>query len=277
MAQSIQIAGASYPDVPSIVVPKVGSGTAGFFDVSDTTAAAADVAQGKYFYAADGTRTQGTASGGGGGTILELWETPHPKTTVALKDTDFNTWTPSTTSKNIYAGSAVNSSIIDLDQYVYFVRFQFCFVPAYVANATLVAQISKSSEDTWYVMYKGPASAAEMISGSWTGKLRTTLSSMLYRTYYDTSGTLASITSQYGIYQTTITAPTFTTDGKIKVIRPATYARCYASYFSTSAAGELDKTNSKFTFKTSVYRAAVNNDIRKIYCGWADGFIDGIS
>lgn len=35
-------------------------------DISDTTAVAADVAQGKYFYTADGTKTQGTGSGGGG-------------------------------------------------------------------------------------------------------------------------------------------------------------------------------------------------------------------
>ncbi len=34
-------------------------------DISDTTAVAADVAQGKYFYTAGGVKTQGTASGGG--------------------------------------------------------------------------------------------------------------------------------------------------------------------------------------------------------------------
>ena len=36
-------------------------------DVTDTTAAAADVGQGKYFYTAAGVKTAGTASGGGGG------------------------------------------------------------------------------------------------------------------------------------------------------------------------------------------------------------------
>ena len=47
-------------------LPKTGGGTASFTDVTDTTAAAADVASGKYFYTAAGVRTAGTASGGGG-------------------------------------------------------------------------------------------------------------------------------------------------------------------------------------------------------------------
>lgn len=64
MAQDVTIAGASYADVPSIVVPKTGGGTAGFFDVSGTTATAPDVTAGKLFHLADGTLATGTSSGG---------------------------------------------------------------------------------------------------------------------------------------------------------------------------------------------------------------------
>ena len=64
MSQNITIMGASYSDVPAVTLPKTGGGTASFTDVTDTTAAAADVASGKYFYTAAGVRTAGTSSGG---------------------------------------------------------------------------------------------------------------------------------------------------------------------------------------------------------------------
>ena len=72
MAQNITLLGASYSDVPSVTLPKTGGGTASFTDVTDTTAAASDVASGKYFYTSAGVRTQGTSSGGGGSALTKL-------------------------------------------------------------------------------------------------------------------------------------------------------------------------------------------------------------
>lgn len=66
MSQSIRLWGATYSNVPAIDLPKSTSGVATFTDVTDTTAAASDVASGKYFYTASGVRTAGTSSGGGG-------------------------------------------------------------------------------------------------------------------------------------------------------------------------------------------------------------------
>lgn len=63
MAQNITIMGASYSAVPAVTLPKTGGGTAYFTDVGDTTATAADVAQGTYFYTAAGVRTEGTSQG----------------------------------------------------------------------------------------------------------------------------------------------------------------------------------------------------------------------
>lgn len=75
MAQTISLMNAVYSDVPAVLLPKQGGGTASFTDVSDTTAAAADVASGKYFYTSAGVRTQGTSSGGGGTSNFTLLAT----------------------------------------------------------------------------------------------------------------------------------------------------------------------------------------------------------
>lgn len=62
MAHDVTIMGATYPSVPAIVVPS-GQSTAAYIDVTDTTATAADVTQGKFFYTAGGVRTEGTGAG----------------------------------------------------------------------------------------------------------------------------------------------------------------------------------------------------------------------
>lgn len=66
MERNIVIAGATFNGVPSIEIPTSGGGSASFVEVSDTTATAADVAQGKYFYTANGVKMAGTGEGGGG-------------------------------------------------------------------------------------------------------------------------------------------------------------------------------------------------------------------
>ena len=75
MAQNITLLGASYSAVPAVILPKTGGGTATFTDVTDTTAAAADVASGKYFYTSAGVRTQGTSSGGGSSSWTKIGST----------------------------------------------------------------------------------------------------------------------------------------------------------------------------------------------------------
>ena len=64
MAQNLNFYG-HWEDVPYIILPKFGGGTAKFTDITDTTAAAADVDSSKYFYTAAGVRTKGTGSTGG--------------------------------------------------------------------------------------------------------------------------------------------------------------------------------------------------------------------
>lgn len=88
MAKNISILGASYSDVPAVVLPATGGGTATFFDISDTTAAANDVMDGKVFYTTNGTRSIGTNSGIVAPTIITVTQAQYD----ALSTYDNNTF-----------------------------------------------------------------------------------------------------------------------------------------------------------------------------------------
>ena len=74
MAQNITLLGASYSDVPSILLPKTGGGTAQFDDttIASNAASASDILSGKLAYV-NGSLITGTGTGGGGsaGTITQ--------------------------------------------------------------------------------------------------------------------------------------------------------------------------------------------------------------
>ena len=76
MAQNITLLGASYSDVPSIVLPKTGGGTAQFDDttIASNAASASDILSGKLAYV-NGSLITGTGSGGGGTDRLVLLQT----------------------------------------------------------------------------------------------------------------------------------------------------------------------------------------------------------
>lgn len=106
MAQNITLQGASYSDVPSVVLPKTGGGTAQFDDTTITSnaASASDITSGKLAYV-NGSLVTGTASGGGSSYTL-LASQDFEVNTTSTSNTNIGTITLTsaewTTSKIIY-------------------------------------------------------------------------------------------------------------------------------------------------------------------------------
>ena len=167
MAQDIQIAGATFNAVPSIVVPVAGGGSATFVDPSPTTAGAADVASGKLFFDALGVLTQGTASGGGGsGLVYETGEYK-PSSDVAQPTINFAN-THSDRPFVVLIMDTGGSSVAQTDSALYWVIANFYDAFGVGAYITATSQYYARTQYAYKTSSGGSASGNNVTSLSGT-------------------------------------------------------------------------------------------------------------
>lgn len=170
MSKNVTLMGASYSAVPSVVLPQTGGGNAQFFDVSDTTADASDVASGKYFYTSAGVRTSGTASGGSAKNV-QISQTPGrvasttytatgPSLTVAKTGTYSVYWvgyrssTSGTNGSQLYInGSAYGSAQTSFDTGSGLTSLQHIHLSGVSLTQGQTLTIRARSRSTSYYMY----------------------------------------------------------------------------------------------------------------------------
>lgn len=284
MAQQVVIAGAMFNDVPAISVPDSNNVYHSFTDVSDTTAAAADVASGKYLYTSAGVRTEGTSSGGGGGDSWS-WMGKNPTKVknlvnkkVYLKDSAWANWTPTTTTTTLINQENLSSETINTSDYDYTALLLFHSHFEYGSGATQTALVNDFYSNCACCVYGYPTNLTgitnDRISSS-TSKVSDVRKGLFYK---NTSGGDAFTVSQsYGLYVSTWGGVYSVTESAATFVTPNIVARCGNSYFTTANASAVDQDNSYYEMRIELWTSdrgtsILGAEVKSVRDMWLNGF-----
>lgn len=207
----------------------------------------------------------------------------YPKTTVLLKDTAFNGWTPSTTAKTIVSSSTLSGKAFtaDFTQYEYLLRWRWSVDVAYASGATLKAQIYRPCGEVWQVVCKRPSSLANISSASFSGNACITYYTAALLSYYSSSGSMTyTWSATYGLYAS-VTACTFASStADSTTVTPKTpqwNARCSTTYMATARASELDQDNTKLIMRGELWRIKKKGAVREMLENCVDIYNDHLN
>lgn len=238
-------------------------------NVSDTTATADDVMNGKVFYDSDGVRTIGNYVWDFKGFRPRLLIPNLYSYSTKLADTSFATWTPSTTASTILSTANVTTFVANMVDYEYLIRWKCTFDAVYPSGTTLKSAPYREIADIWQVVLRRPNSVTTIESESFVGNGCITMSTTPLNVYYNSSGVLSYTYSiSYGIYPAAAAA-TFSSSTSntptVTVKRPSYNARCSSTYFSTARAGNIDQDKSMINIKGELWMVPVGSTMRSLY------------
>ena len=187
--------------------------------------------------------------------------------TVALKDTDFNSWTPATSASTVVASQTLSSDsqkyvatdLMKDDGYNYIHVWNMKMPIVYTGSPTQKALPMFSCGLLIQSIFRRSSSYANILIGNLNNNVaaQTTVSSFL-RYYGSTTGTITyTWSASYGFYYANVAPSISSTTAQSPTITlktPSMSARCSTTYMSTTNAGLIDKTNTKLTYTCKVYR-----------------------
>lgn len=228
---NVTINGASYSDVPAVILPTTGGGESKFYELPN------------------------------------LWLPPSAtlvasaEETINLSaDTSYDSWTPTTTNTNILdAGSArAACSYTITTDYQDTALIGFCLMRTELAypEGTTFAKGYSLRKNIMAICHYAPFKD-ECHSNEYYGRCAT-MASYSHKYYSSASATSLYTGSSYSVGATTCTWSTSSATSTSKRIvgftRPIIYARCYSTYFSTAAASVVDSANSNIYCKYRIYK-----------------------
>ncbi len=293
-----------------MAINKVVYGSDTLIDITDTTATAEDVAQGKYFYSAAGVKTLGTAEIGGievietpdshGGTIVEIngttggggakefimrpdAELVHSWSADELIVEDLELTLPAyaTSAKTIRAGAALSPTItIDRDNYNYYVIMRGLSIPIYNTETKVKGRCEYGASSYLYEFVHIPANEIKTLDGSkaiTSLGMTVTANGSVGRELYWSSATAITVAANvtYGAYVTGV-APTIS--GTTMTVKYPTYGIRGNTNQMSSGAWE-NMTDIREQYVVEVWRAkkgtvdgwGLTTDIRSILADVRNG------
>lgn len=196
--------------------------------------------------------------------------TTMPSVRTALKDTGYNTWTPSTTATNIYPTANLGTfTATDIANNEYLILHRVTIPVVYLAGTgTAKGKLLKTVATIGYSIYRRYTNVTSLEEGTPTYGVADLLANTYAIDYYssNTARTIG-VSSGYGIYPNGY-APTFSNtyadSPVITVKRLPIYARCNDAYFSTSMASAVDKTNTYINMEIEVFKSQKTGYLRSL-------------
>lgn len=192
----------------------------------------------------------------------------YPAQTVALEDTDFATWTPSTTYTTIYASSNAGTAVLDLANYNYIILWFFDIEYKYDVAESSGSKALRTCQCMQQSIYKNPNGLTALSAQNFNGNYCTPLFTAGLIDYYTSSARKLAYTNGVAAYLYAVSA-TFSSSTSntptLTVKTPSIRFVCNNSYLTAANCAKIDKANTKFTLRGELWRVDKDSTMQGMY------------